>query len=373
MRDLFITTHTPALSSGRGLRTYGVVRALAMHGEVDLLYVRFETPEPDPAFKAIRGIALYEVIPSRGLRRLLCYGAARLSRVPAEFARGASLELMTEAARLACRPERGRVIADGPVAAAALARLAHQQPVIYNAHNFESGFRSELSGARRRDHKSLRRFERGLLERASESWMVSEGDIAAARSLCPQARLRYMPNVVDVTSIVPLQPRAERHTAIFVANFTYAPNRNGLSFLLDEVFPRVWAELPDAKVMLVGAGLDDLPISDPRVERLGFVDDLRQSYAQATCVVVPLLQGGGTPLKLIEGLSYGLPVIATSRAVARLAVRNGEHCLIADGPDAFATALSHVLQGGAPDLGNRGREFVSKHHSIETLSELLDE
>ncbi len=43
---------------------------------------------------------------------------------------------------------------------------------------------------------------------------------------------------------------------MFVANFAYEPNRNGLRFLLDEVFPRVWKELPDARLALVGAGLE---------------------------------------------------------------------------------------------------------------------
>ena len=400
MRDLLVTTHTPALRSGRALRTYGVARALAAHGGLDLLYARFEGNTPDAAFRAIPGIELHEVVPSRGARRLLAYGSARLTGVPRELARGVSPELAAAAARLARAPNRSRVIADGPVAAAALARLTRKRPVIYNAHNFESGFRQRAGG----DHamggaRALRAFEHGLLEGAAESWMASEADVAAARELCPAAQLRYVPNVVDVAAIEPVEPRPEERRAIFVANFAYEPNRNGLRFLLGEVLPRVWAELPDAKLALVGAGLEralreadagsdpahsgparsdptrpgpassgsassgsapggsratkpgpHMSVADPRVETLGFVDDLRVVYAGASCAVVPLLQGGGTPLKLIEALAYGLPVVATPRAVAGLAVRDGEHCLVADGPEAFAAALVRVLRDGAPKL-----------------------
>ena len=78
------------------------------------------------------------------LQRLLAYGAARLGGVPEGFARGVSRELASETERLASEPNRGRVIADGPIAAAALARLARRRPVVYNAHNLESGFRHEL-------------------------------------------------------------------------------------------------------------------------------------------------------------------------------------------------------------------------------------
>ena len=91
--DLLVTTHTPVLGSGQAVRTYGVARALAAHGGLTLLYVRFGAAEPDAAFRAIPGVELVEVVPSRGLRRLLAYGSARLAGVPAGFARGVSREL----------------------------------------------------------------------------------------------------------------------------------------------------------------------------------------------------------------------------------------------------------------------------------------
>ena len=201
--------------------------------------------------------------------------------------------------------------------------------------------------------------------------MVSDADIAAARELCPNARLRYAPNVVDVAAIEPVRPLSHEHRAIFVGNFAYEPNRIGLRFMLEDVLPRVWAELPDAKLALVGAGLQPPLPTDPRVEALGFLEDLRDVYASAACAIVPLLIGGGTPLKLIEALAYGLPVIATPRAVAGLAVEHGRDCLIADGAEAFAAELTRVLREGADDLARRGRQLAGERYSIEALGELL--
>ena len=371
MSDLLVSTHTPVLRTGQAMRTYGLARALAMHGRLTLLYVRFEGAEPDAAFKAIPGIELREVVPSRGLRRLRSYATARLAGVPDGFARGVSSELADESERLIGGADHGRVIADGPIAAAALRGLARRRPVIYNAHNLESSFRHELEsdgGGGTGSEQLLRSFERGLLERADESWMVSEADIAAARELCPSARLRYAPNVVDVAAITPIAPAVGERRAIFVANFAYEPNRNGLRFLLDDVFPRVWAELPDAKLALVGAGLEQSPSADARVEAIGFVDDLAAAYARASCAVVPLLQGGGTPLKFVEALAFGLPIVATPRAAAGLDVIDAEHCLIAGGAEAFAAALIRVLRDGMPELGRRGRQLAVERYSIEALS-----
>jgi glycosyltransferase involved in cell wall biosynthesis len=376
-KDLLVSTHTPTLGSGRALRTYAVVRALAAHRALDLLYVCFGAEEPDAAFGAIPGVELCALTPSRGVRRLLAYASALGHGVPRDLARGVSPELAAQATRMARALDPtgdGRVIADGPTAAAALWSLAGRRPVVYNAYNLESSFRHELRPGgigNAIERRTLRSFERRLLARASESWMVSEADIRAARALCPGARLRYVPNVVDTVAISPLDAAAPEPRAIFVGSFDYPPNRNGLRFLLEDVFPRVWSELPQARLAVVGAGLAQPASTDPRVETMGFVEDLREAYGRARCVVVPLLQSGGTPLKLIEALAHGLPVVATSRAAAGLELRDGEHCLLAEDGEAFAAALVRVLRDGAPELGRRGRMLAEERYSIEALSTLL--
>ncbi len=372
MRDLFVTTHTPAVGSGHSVRSYGIVRALAQHRPVELLYVRFDASEPHPAYRRIEGLTLHEVVPSRGPRRLAAYAGARAARVPSWIARGVKPELAAAAARLADAPDRGRVIADGPVAFATLDRLAGRRPVIYNAHNLESAFRHQLTSRHARERGLLRNFERRVLERAAESWMVSDADLEGARELCPAARLRYVPNVVDAAAIAPVALDPARRNILFVATFTYPPNQRALRFLVEEVMPRVWEQLPDARLTVAGVGLSEPPSGDERIRALGFVEDLEGLYAEASCAVVPLLEGGGTPLKLVEALAHGLPVVATSRAAAGLAVQDGEHCLIADGAPAFAAALITVLGGGA-ELGRHGRALALERYSIEALGRLLSE
>ena len=388
--DLLVTTHTPVLRSGRGMRTYGIARALAANRPLVLLYARFGAASPEEAFAVIPGVELREVVPSRGVRRALVYAKARLAGVPDGFARGISPELSATTTELASAPGCGRVIADGPTAAAALSGLARRRPVIYNAHNLESSFRHELGPEERRALRGLRPFEARLLGGSAESWMVSEADLRAAHELAPHAKLRLAPNVVDVAAIEPVFAAIEpgtaaghpaapesgaaarpKQSAIFVANFAYAPNRTALGFLLEEVFPRVWGELPYASLLLAGGGLQEPTIADPRVRALGFVKDLPGAYRQACCAVVPLLQGGGSPLKLIEALAHGLPVIATPRAVAGLELHPGEDCLVADGGQAFADALLRVLRDGAPAIAAAGRRVAEERYSIEALAALI--
>ncbi len=170
----------------------------------------------------------------------------------------------------------------------------------------------------------------------------------AAHELCPSAHLRYVPNVVDVAAIAPVSAPAGERRAVFVANFAYEPNRNGAALPARGGLPAgVGASCPTRGSRSSAADLEAAGrAATSACETLGFVADLADAYAHASCALVPLLQGGGTPLKLIEALAYGLPVIATPRAVAGLEVRDGEHCLVAEGARGFAAALAHGAARG---------------------------
>jgi glycosyltransferase involved in cell wall biosynthesis len=172
-----------------------------------------------------------------------------------------------------------------------------------------------------------------------------------------------MPNVVDVAAIEPIAATGTQ--ALMVADFTYDPNREGLDFLLSEVLPLAWETAPDLRLLVAGRGLDPAGI-DERVSVLGFVDSLAPLYASAACAVVPLLTGGGSPLKFVEALAYGLPVVATPRAAAGLDVQAGEHYLEGtDGPSLARALLTAV--GGAATVAAAGRELAEREYSIEAL------
>lgn len=370
MSDLLVTTHTPTLDSGRALRTYGVARALAALAPLDLLYVRFGAAEPAREYLETDGLRLHAVAASRGPRRALAYALARLHGVPAGFARGASPELAAAAASLAGHPGRGRVVADGPVAAAALRSLARRRPVIYNSHNLESAFRHDVDAHRLGSRRGLAAFERGLFEGCAESWLPSRADMEGARALAPAAALRYVPNVIDVARIAPLPVRPAGSRALFLADFTYAPNRRGVQFLLEEVFPLVREELPDAELVLAGRGLEPSP-AQPHVSYLGYVADVATAYARADCALVALREGGGSPLKFIEALAYGIPVVATPRAARGLDLRAGEHYLRGEGGAEFAAQVVRALSHGALDVAAHGRALVETEYSIEALTRIL--
>jgi glycosyltransferase involved in cell wall biosynthesis len=370
-RDLFISAFAPTFGSGRALRTYTVVRALAELGPLDLAYVPFEGEDPAALYAAIPDVTFHAIRPSRGVRRALTYARRRLEGYRPGAARGASPEIAQCVARLAAAPDRGRVIAGDMIVMCALMELARRRPVIFNSHNIESSREHDPDYGRPRWLPTTVT-ERRILRRAAECWMVSPDDIEQARVLAPGARLRLAPNVVDVANIPVAPAHRGGRLALMVADFTYTRNVEALDLLLAEVMPRVWQRLPDAQVRLVGRGLENRPPMDARVHAVGFVDRLGPVYADATVVVVPLVGGGGTSLKFLEAMAYGVPVVSTSQGARGLHVRPGEHYREGDDWPRFADEVVSIMERGDPGMAAAARAVAEQDFSVRALAELLD-
>ena len=360
--DLFVTAMTPRLGSGTGLRSYGVIAALARLGPVEVRYVEFGAPEPAPEYGSMSAVTLSGVRASRGGRRAAAFARALSRQVPVDLARGVSPELVRAAAGA---HESSRIIADGPVAAAALLGLASRRPVVYLAHNLESaGFRGQSRLG------TLRRFERRVLPTFAESWMPTRADGAGARRLTGgRASTRYVPNVIDAAAITAVAPAGARRL-VFVGDFTYAPNARGPGLSHRRGDARGMGERSDGAAAGGGSRTERAAASIRGSRRLASSDDLRDAYAASDVVLVPLLRGGGSPLKFIEGLAYGLPVLASAHAARLLEDgRAGEHFAVAGDAASFADAVIALLsdRAQAARLGSRGRQLALERYSVQTL------
>jgi polysaccharide biosynthesis protein PslH len=365
MNDLIVTSITPTLGSGTGLRTYGVTAALARDRAVELAYVVWGGEEPAAEYRQLRDVSLRAIRASRGAGRGVAYLRTLALGATKRIAQGVSPEL---AASARDAPAGVRVIADGIVAAAALLPLARTREVVYLAHNLESsGFRGQSQSPR------LEGFERRMLREFSESWMATRADERGARALAgDEIVTRYVPNVVDSAAIDPVAPGGAGRL-LFVGDFNYPPNREAFGFVTDAVLPAVWQRRPEVRLTAIGRGLPEAS-RDPRIQTPGFVQDLAAAYRASDIVLVPLLRGGGSPLKFIEGLAYGLPVVATAHAAVLIEDGLADRDFIAtDGAAEFAGAIEALLAdpARARAIGAAGRELAVRSYSVDALARLI--
>jgi glycosyltransferase involved in cell wall biosynthesis len=146
-------------------------------------------------------------------------------------------------------------------------------------------------------------------------------------------------------------------------------NQAALRWLLADVWPRVVAARPSARLRLVGLigeALRGTPeVARPGVEVVGFVPDAVAELAGAGVVVAPYLYGSGLKIKVIEAAATGRPIVTTTSGVEGSGLRDGEHVVVTDDGAAFANAIVGLLAASekATTLGSAAREFVRRHYS----------
>lgn len=159
-------------------------------------------------------------------------------------------------------------------------------------------------------------------------------DDAAGLARRHGVEVRVVPNAVDL--VPPVEDPPGEGRLLVVGNLSYGPNEAGARWLVGEVLPG----LPGWTVHLVGQPSATVAaMGGPRVVVHGAVDQLRPHYAAADVVAVPLLDGAGTRIKVLEAFAHGRPVVSTTVGAAGIDAQHGRHLLLADDPADFATAV----------------------------------
>jgi glycosyltransferase involved in cell wall biosynthesis len=88
---------------------------------------------------------------------------------------------------------------------------------------------------------------------------------------------------------------------------------------------------------------------------------------------VPLMQGGGTRLKILEAFAAGVPVVSTSKGAEGLDVLDGREIVIADEPEAIAQAIVDVARRPSHYARqvNAALELIRESYSLESLRRRL--
>jgi len=147
-------------------------------------------------------------------------------------------------------------------------------------------------------------------------------------------------------------------------------------YFVRDIWPRIVVAHPDARLKIVGgrAPASLLSLAGPRVELTGFVPDLRPHLAMAATIVVPLRLGGGTRLKIVEGMAMGKTIVSTTLGAQGIEAVSGRDLLIEDEPAAFADAVNRLL--AEPTLGSRigqsARQLAAQRYSWSAAAQGLE-
>jgi glycosyltransferase involved in cell wall biosynthesis len=215
------------------------------------------------------------------------------------------------------------------------------------------------------------RYLNSLLEHFAVATVASVQERELLSTVAPRFdAIEIVPNCVDLPDYAGMTVGPEPGSLVFTGAFTYHANYEAASWFVSEVFPRVKAQYSGAKLTITGdhAGLPFPPAPD--VMLTGFVPDVRPLIAGAWAAIVPMRQGGGTRLKILEAMALGVPVIATSKGAEGLDAEPGRHLLVADEPAEFAEAVVELLRSPArrQSLAEEALQLVARRYDWQVVA-----
>ena len=82
-------------------------------------------------------------------------------------------------------------------------------------------------------------------------------------------------------------------------------------------------------------------------------------------MIVPLFSGSGIRIKILEGMSLGVPIISTSKGAEGIPYENYHNILIADTINEFEKAIYLLIEDKklAKKIGENGKKLVEAFFS----------
>lgn len=266
--------------------------------------------------------------------------------------------------------------------------LSGKAPVVVFQHNLESLIwdrhaRAAGNPLRRficgRERDLMQAFEDRAARHVAGQIAVSEEEEQAFKAQRGMSNiLGWVPTGVDCDYFQPSSTSAaSAATLAFLGSMDWHANVDAILHFAEHTLPLIKKGAPEVKVILIGrnppASLRALAETDSAIEVTGTVDDVRPHLARASIMILPLRVGGGTRIKVFEGMAAGLAVVSSRVGVEGLPVEDGTHALLADEPESFAAAVLALVHDGArrEQMARTARAWVEAEFSWERASRIF--
>ncbi|GGO60665.1 Glycosyl transferases group 1 [Roseovarius pacificus] len=214
--------------------------------------------------------------------------------------------------------------------------------------------------------KRIRSLMRSRLTGATHAWFASEED-ARDFEIVPSSVLRNVSFVTVENGTLP--PPSSARDVLFVGIAGHRPNVEGVRWFLRECWPEIRRRHPNARFRLVGMGNWSKKTrffhESDGFDVIGYAPDLAAEYARARLVIAPVLEGGGSKIKVIEACAFGRPVAVMRHSSRGYGPEIEHHLAIAGNAAEFIDSCDRFLSdpADADKTGATLRKLQQSHFS----------
>ncbi len=222
------------------------------------------------------------------------------------------------------------------------------------------------------------RYEPRLMKSFDHILTLTETDKRFCRKLYEVHQVSCSPlGVTEQLRIVPCEGR-EPNTLLFVGSFDHAPNIDAAEWLCREIFPLLYDQCPQVKLIIIGKNppekLRTLASYFPAISVLGFVDRIDTYFNSSSVFIAPLRFGGGIKMKILTAQSYGIPVVSTPIGIEGIEGTDENTWLIGRTASELVDKILLVFsdRAKAAAMAEASRLNIARHYSWSVANDKMD-
>ncbi|MCL1868123.1 MAG: glycosyltransferase family 4 protein [Paludibacter sp.] len=193
----------------------------------------------------------------------------------------------------------------------------------------------------------------------------------------------YLPNIPFYEQTCPKIDFSQTKKRIFfVGGLWYEPNYLGINYFLKNIYQKLVEKMPDVEFFIAGKMDKNNDFTNEwesykNVQIAGFVEDIQKEYEKSRVVVVPIYQGAGTNIKLVEAMQMQRACAASefaTRGFSAFFTDRKDYC-VAHCDEEFVQILEQLLtdENFNQKIAENGWQTVQQHFSFESFAKKLRE
>ena len=215
----------------------------------------------------------------------------------------------------------------------------------------------------------LAAYERTIYKDFNRHTIISVQDRNRLK-LASSDHVAVIPNGVDPSFLSYHAHKAPAYDVVFVGNLGYGPNKEAALYLVNTLQPELIKMGLNINILLAGArpGNKLKRLAQPgKVTVKGWVEDIREAYADGRILVAPMFSGLGQQNKILEAMAMGLPCVTSTMVNNAIGAEENREILVGDNAKDLAGHIYQLLTNDDlyQQLASAGKAFVQSHYKWE--------
>lgn len=220
-------------------------------------------------------------------------------------------------------------------------------------------------------------YEEKIIPKFDYIFAISEKDKEKLIRLgAKKKKVFFLPILFKAKSLFSFGERAP--LILFIGGLSWWPNKDGLLWFYQKVYLLVKKEIPRVNLVVIGTHppkeILKIGEKDSSVQIKGYVRNIKPFFSQAGVFIAPIRAGSGVRIKILDALSFGLPVVSTKKGAEGIVSKNEGGVILADNPRKFAKAIIKILKSKklTEELSKSGLELIKNHYNKEKARLVLE-